>query len=231
MRQHRFDFRSEQKPLRRQFVVQRLDAQPVACDEERFRIAIPDGKSEHAAQVLYAICTVFFVEMDDGLGIAVRAIAVAARDELLAQREMVVDFAIKHDPQRAVFVRNRLMTARNIDNAEPPHSDAHRAVGIKAVVVGSAMADHAAHFAQRRGVRPGVPSEFKNPSNPAHLVLLRVRRRIAIHSSRRESGVARQLFKQYRGGKLARRCGHQRILLAPLEKCRWPCRLQQRLPL
>jgi hypothetical protein len=99
----------------------------------------------------------------------------AARDELLAQGEMVVDLAVEHDPQRAVFVRNRLMPARDIDNAEPAHADARRAVGIEAFVVGPAMGDDAAHFAQSGRVGPRVASEFKNPSDPAHSVFLRVR--------------------------------------------------------
>src|ERR1019366_4018018 len=47
----------------------------------------------------------------------------------------------------------------------------------------------------------------------------------------RRQGFARQLFKQGRDGKLARRCIHHCILLAPLEKCGWFRRLQQRLSL
>ncbi len=117
MRQHRFDLRSEQQPLRRQFVVQRLDAQAVARDEERFRVAIPDGKGEHAAQVLHTIRAVLFEEVNDGFGIAVRAVAVAARDELFAQGEMVVNLAVEDDPESAIFIRNRLMSAGNVDNA------------------------------------------------------------------------------------------------------------------
>jgi hypothetical protein len=99
---------------------------------------------------------------------------VAAGDELLTQSEMVVDLAVEHNPQRAIFVRNRLMAARHIDDAEPPHADSCRAIRIKSFVVGSPMGDYAAHFAQSRGIRPRVPSEFKNPSDPAHLVFLRV---------------------------------------------------------
>ena len=191
MRQHRFDFRSEQQPFRRHFVVQGLDAQPVARDEERFRVAIPDGKGEHAAQMLHTVRAVLFVKVNDGLGIAVRAVAVAARDELLAQGEMVVNLAIEHDPERAIFIRNRLMSARNIDNAEPSHADAQMAVRIKAFVVGPAMGDDAAHFAQSCGVCARVPSKFKNPSDSAHLVFLRVRGR-----------AARQRFEQWRNRKL-----------------------------
>ena len=59
--------------------------EPVARNEKRFRIAIPDGKCEHAAQMLHAIRAILFEEVDDGFGIAVRAVAMAARDQLLAQ--------------------------------------------------------------------------------------------------------------------------------------------------
>src|SRR5512136_1441938 len=116
MGKHRLDFRSEQQTLRRQLVVQRLDAQAVARDEERSCVAIPDGKGEHAAQMLHTVRAVLLEKVNDGLGIAMRAVAVAARDELLAQGKMVINFAVEYDPERAVFVRNRLMSAGNVDN-------------------------------------------------------------------------------------------------------------------
>ncbi len=68
------------------------------------------------------------------------------------------------------------MPAGDVDNAEPPHADSRRAIRIKAVVIGAAMGDYAAHFAQSPGACPRVASEFENPSNPAHLVLIRVGR-------------------------------------------------------
>ena len=58
------------------------------------------------------------------------------------------------------------MASGHIDDAEPAHADAGSAVGIKAFVVGSAMADHSAHFAQCRGVRPRVAFKFKTPAMP-----------------------------------------------------------------
>ena len=51
-----------------------------------------------------AVGAVFFEKVDDGFGVAVGAVAMAAGDELLAQGEMVVDFAVEYDPQGAVFV-------------------------------------------------------------------------------------------------------------------------------
>jgi hypothetical protein len=87
VRKHGFDFGTEQEPLGRQLVVQRLDAQTVAGDEQRFRISVPDGKGEHAAQVLYAVGAILFEKVDDGFGIAVGAVAMAAGDELLRARQ------------------------------------------------------------------------------------------------------------------------------------------------
>jgi hypothetical protein len=81
---------------------------------------------------------------------------------------MIVDFAIEDDPKRAIFIRNRLVAARHIDNAEAPHADANSAVGIKAVVVRSAMGNEATHFAQRPGAGTSIMSEFKNSSDAAH---------------------------------------------------------------
>src|ERR1700687_1089100 len=52
-----------------------------------------------------------------------------------------------------------------------------------------------------------------------------------IDARRRGSRPAPQLFEQSRSGKFARRCVHQSVLFAPLEKVGWPRRLQQRLSL
>ena len=59
-----------------------------------------------------------------------------ARDELLAQGEMVVDLAVEHDPQGAVFVRNGLMPARQVDDTQPSHANVqlHRPYEITFIV-------------------------------------------------------------------------------------------------
>jgi hypothetical protein len=64
--------------------------------------------------------------------------------------------------------------ARDINNAEAPHADANSAIGIKALVVRPAMGDEATHFAQRSGAGTSIMSEFKNSSDAAHLIFLRV---------------------------------------------------------
>src|ERR1700722_3537278 len=117
--------------------------------------------------------------MDDRFCIAVGNVAVAALDELLAQRQMVVNFSIEYDPERAVFVRDRLMTACHIDDTEPAHADADGPVGIKTVVVGPAMGDGDTHCAQSCGACPRIFIEFENSSDAAHLLVLH---RLVLHS-------------------------------------------------
>ena len=57
--------------------------------------------------------------MDDRFGVAVRAEAVAARFEVGPQLAVVVDFAVEGDPDRLVFVRQRLPTGGEVDNRQP----------------------------------------------------------------------------------------------------------------
>ena len=140
----------------------------VAGNEERPGVAVPDGESEHAAQVLNAILAILFKQVDDGFGVTVGGVAVAARDQLLAQGKMVVDLSVKDDVERAVFIGDWLMAAGHIDDAEAAHADASRAIGIETFVVRSAVGDDTAHFAEGGGVGALVAAELKNSSDPAH---------------------------------------------------------------
>ena len=171
-----FDFRAEQQSLGREFVIERLDAEAIAGDEEGFRVAVPDGKREHAAQVIDAVGPVLLEGVNDGFGVAVSAVLVAASDELFAQGLVVVDFAVEDDPERAIFIRERLVAGGEIDNAEAAHADAEAAIDVKALVVRPAVSHDVAHLAQRGAVGPGIASKFENSCNAAHSVFLRVGR-------------------------------------------------------
>src|SRR5215469_17033296 len=83
------DFRAEQKLVCRFGVVQGLDPEPVARNEQRLALAVPNGEREHPAQVLDRIFPVLLVKMNDGFGVALRTIGVARGDQGLAQRGMV----------------------------------------------------------------------------------------------------------------------------------------------
>src|SRR5215467_10036326 len=96
--QQSLDLRTKQKAFRGKSVVKRLDSQSIARDEKRSLIAIPDRESEHAAQVLHAVTAVFLVKVNNGFSIAMRPVGVTVRDQLFAQLEVIVDFAVVDDP-------------------------------------------------------------------------------------------------------------------------------------
>src|ERR1019366_2767788 len=68
-----------------------LDLETISRSEKHTLATIPDCKGKHAAQMLDAIAAIFLIEVDDGFGIAVGAIAVSAGLKRGAQLGMVVD--------------------------------------------------------------------------------------------------------------------------------------------
>ena len=105
----RLDLRAEQKRVAVPPVVKRLDAQAVARGEQRRLRAIPDRKREHAPQMFHAVAAVLFIEVNDGFGVASRAVAVASGFELGAQLGVVVDFTVEDDPNVLILVGERLV--------------------------------------------------------------------------------------------------------------------------
>src|SRR5438128_10733732 len=96
-----------------------------------------------------AICSVAIVRVNDGFSIAVSIKSVAEFLELFAQLAIVVDLAVENNPRGAILIMNWLVTAREIDNRKPAHSQAHGAAEIEAIVVRTAMANCIAHPAEQ----------------------------------------------------------------------------------
>ena len=99
--------------------VERLDAEPVAREQQPPARGVPDGEREHAAEAVHAVVAPLLVRVDDRLGVAARVIAMARRFELRAQVRVVVDLAVEDDLDRAVLVAERLRSRREIDDAQP----------------------------------------------------------------------------------------------------------------
>src|SRR6476469_8118631 len=84
--EQRLQLRSEQQnAVVQQRVVQRLDAEPVAGEEQRFAIAIPQGKRKHAAQAPYAVFAPGLPRVHDHFGVTSRAEAIPELHELRNQ--------------------------------------------------------------------------------------------------------------------------------------------------
>src|SRR6185437_1827583 len=86
--------------------------------------------------------------MHQDLRIAPRPEAVAAMCQLIHQRDEVVDLAVECDPHRLIFVRKRLVAARQVDDAETAVAKPDVLVMPAPRVVGTAMRDDVAHADQ-----------------------------------------------------------------------------------
>ena len=162
------DLRPEEKALPRELIIERFDPQAVAGDEQYLLVLVPDGESEHAAQVLNTVATVLFVEMNDGLGITMSSVGMAAGDELLAQAKVVVNLTVEDNPDRAVLVADGLMAGCEVHDAQPAHADADMSIKIEALVIRTPVGHDAAHFPKRVRVSPSVPPKLQNASDATH---------------------------------------------------------------
>ena len=133
-------------------VVQRLDAEAIAREQQAAVGAIPDREREHALQPLDASLAFLFVEVQDRFGVAARAVAVPAPLEIRPQLRVVVDLAVEDDPHRLVFVGHRLVAAGHIDDRQAPVAEAGGTVDVEAGGVRTAVLQ--ARRACARGARP-----------------------------------------------------------------------------
>ena len=147
-------------------VVERLDPVAVAREHEAAARRVPDRDREHPAQPLGEAGAVLLVEVDEHLGVGVRAEGVAGALELVAQLGVVVDLAVLDDDDAAVLVRDRLVAAGEVDDREAPRAERDLAVDVLAAAVGAAVDELGAHRAKRLDV--GVPVAARDPADPAH---------------------------------------------------------------
>ncbi|MCX5682226.1 MAG: hypothetical protein NT049_00875 [Planctomycetota bacterium] len=138
--QDRLDFRSENQPSARVPIVQRLDAEAVAGQEEPPPRGVVDRKGEHAVEAVEALLAPLLVGMEDDLGVGPGAKRVAEMPQFLGQLDVIVNLAVEDDVERPVFVGHRLKArVREVDDREPPVGQRHAAAGAHAAAVGSAV--------------------------------------------------------------------------------------------
>ena len=146
---------------------QRLDAEPVARDQERAAPRIPQREREHPTQALEAADAELLVEMDDDLDVAAAREDVALALELGAQRLEVVDLTVAHHPHRAVFVGDRLVAGGEVDDRQTAHAETYSGRAPEAFVVGAPMLDRIGHQAQLVD-RDGSTVEANDARDSAH---------------------------------------------------------------
>ena len=143
--EQRFDLGAEGDARGGRAVIERLDAEPIADEEQPALRLVPQREGEHAAEAIDRAVAPLLVRVHDHLGVRVRAEPVAVRLELGADLGEVVDLAVEDDPDRAVLVRQRLIAGRKVDDAETTVAEADALADVEPVGVGAAVRDDARH--------------------------------------------------------------------------------------
>ncbi len=146
--QQRFDFRSEDQPLRRFGVVEGLFARAIASGDQRPRPPIPQHEREHAVQARDEGRPVLLVRMRDDFDVRARLEDMPPRRQIAPQRFEVVDLAVGHRLNRAVFVAERLVAVHDVDDRQSPHAERGARLRDGAVLVRAAVDERRHHRLQ-----------------------------------------------------------------------------------
>src|SRR5450759_4741819 len=93
-------------------IIQRLFAKAITCSKKSLAFPVPNGKSEHAAQMLDAIITVLFVSMYNSLCVTIGSKMVPTLLQFFTKLEIVIDFSIKDNEDASIFIKNGLIPSR-----------------------------------------------------------------------------------------------------------------------
>ncbi len=140
-----FQLGAEDQLIARESVVERLDAEAIPGEKQLSRLRVPDGEREHSVEVAHRVRAELLVGVDHHLGVRPGLESMAELREKVAQALVVVDFAIEDDPERPVFVRDRLMASLDVDDGEPPRGEPGPGVEEGSFIVRTAVGDRSRH--------------------------------------------------------------------------------------
>jgi hypothetical protein len=143
--QQGLDLGSECEPRAVLGVEERLLPKVVAREQQPAAPPVPDGEGEHPPELGDHPLAVLLVEMDQRLGVGPGAELVALGHQRAAQLLVIVDLAVEHQQDAAIFVGHRLMAAGHVHDTEPPHPQPRPALDEAAPGVRAPVGDRVAH--------------------------------------------------------------------------------------
>src|SRR5262249_42609485 len=155
MRQQDLHLRAEVDLASAPAEVERLDAHAVAGENQAASRLLPDGKAEHALELLEAVGIPFEKSPQQDFGIGRRSKLVAAAGEGLADFTVVVDFPVEDQDGASILARHGLFAVFEVDDAEAHSAERHGIRDVNAFLIGSAMAQ-----------RPGNPPNHCRVNTP-----------------------------------------------------------------
>src|SRR5205807_10146133 len=96
--------------------VERLDTEAVAAKHEPSLLAVPEREGKHTPELVDQPLSFLLIKVDQNLGITLRSENVPLSAKPGPQIFEVVDFAVEDDPDRAIFIRQRLIASGQIDD-------------------------------------------------------------------------------------------------------------------
>src|SRR5436309_15734089 len=105
--------------------------------------------------MLDAIIAVFLIGMYYRLCIAFRSEVMPALLQFLLKLTIVIDFSIKDHKDTLIFVKNRLMTSREIDNRKTPHAQCNSISKPNPLIIWAT-----------------VPNDFAHPIDKLHSIVM-----------------------------------------------------------
>ena len=148
--QEAFDLRGIHERAVHLGIVEGLDAEVVAGAEQFAPVLVPDYEGEHAPDALQQIDAPLLIAMEQHLGVAFGGEGVARGDQFVAQRLVIVDFAVEGDDQRTVLIVDRLLASAQIDDAQATMSQSHMLVDVVTLTVRTTVSDDIGHPLQGR---------------------------------------------------------------------------------
>jgi hypothetical protein len=106
--------------------------------------------------------------MDNDFRISLRLESVTLADEKHPQFPEVVNLTIEDDPDGAVLIREWLVTSAEIDDREPPVSQAHARSPVESLIIGASMAYGTQHGADKRRINACTLIKIQFPADSAH---------------------------------------------------------------
>jgi hypothetical protein len=86
----------------------------------------------------------------------------------LANLGILENFAIECDPDPAIFVRDWLVTTREVDDREPAGSEGHSWLDVNAFIIWATVRDCAGHGQQSSCVKHSLSGQVERACNSTH---------------------------------------------------------------